>query len=445
MKQALYLPLWLSFWVSLFIMPAQASVDIQTWQTSNGAKVLYVYAPELPMVDVELLLDAGSARDGKSYGLAALTNSLIGTQTPNWDENALTEKLSALGVQLGQSVGRDSAALSFRSLTRTDILNPGFDLFVELATQAQFNPAIVAREKARLTVALQQKQSQPSALMGDALWAELYGEHPYAHPVSGSLETIDSLTAQQLEDFYRQYYVAANAQVTLVGAVSRAQARTMAERLTRSLATGEKPRLLPQPGVLTRASQKHIPFKATQTQYRLAQLGVQRGDPDYYALFLGNHLLGGSGFGSLLMEEVREKRGLVYGVSSGFYPMKVPGPFLIGLSTQNASIAKADQVVKATLEDFMKGFSEEKLADIKSNLMGGFPLRIDSNAKILGYVSMIGFYDLPLDYLEQFPKKMAALDKARVLAAWQKRIHPDTMLTLTLGMSPTLDTSGDAN
>jgi len=340
MKQALYLPLWLSFWVSLFIMPAQASVDIQTWQTSNGAKVLYVYAPELPMVDVELLLDAGSARDGKSYGLAALTNSLIGTQTPNWDENALTEKLSALGVQLGQSVGRDSAALSFRSLTRTDILNPGFDLFVELATQAQFNPAIVAREKARLTVALQQKQSQPSALMGDALWAELYGEHPYAHPVSGSLETIDSLTAQQLEDFYRQYYVAANAQVTLVGAVSRAQARTMAERLTRSLATGEKPRLLPQPGVLTRASQKHIPFKATQTQYRLAQLGVQRGDPDYYALFLGNHLLGGSGFGSLLMEEVREKRGLVYGVSSGFYPMKVPGPFLIGLSTQNASIAK---------------------------------------------------------------------------------------------------------
>lgn len=107
MKQALYLPLWLSFWVSLFIMPAQASVDIQTWQTSNGAKVLYVYAPELPMVDVELLLDAGSARDGKSYGLAALTNSLIGTQTPNWDENALTEKLSALGVQLGQSVGRD--------------------------------------------------------------------------------------------------------------------------------------------------------------------------------------------------------------------------------------------------------------------------------------------------------------------------------------------------
>lgn len=423
----------------LLTFTAQGNVDIQTWQTLNGAKVLYVHAPELPMVDVELLFDAGSARDGERHGLAAMTASLIGSQTPNWNEDALAEKISALGVQFGQSAGRDSANLTFRSLTRADILNPGFDLFVEVATRSQFNPAIVDREKARLKVALQQKQSQPQALISDALWAELYGEHPYAHPVSGTLTTIEALTAQHLTHFYQDYYVAANAQVTVVGAVSRVEAEKMAEQLTRPLAKGKAPSPLPQPIPQQKAVHKHIPFQSTQTHYRLAQLGVKRGDADYYALFLGNHLLGGSGFGSLLMEEVREKRGLVYGVSSGFYPMKVPGPFLIGLSTQNASVVKADQVVKETLSAFMKGFTDDKLAAIKSNLIGGFPLRIDSNAKIMGYVSMIGFYDLPLDYLEQFPAKIAALDKAAVLSAWQKRIQPDSLLTLTLGATDLAD------
>lgn len=427
--------IWFAVSLMLLTNMAMAKVQIETWQTDNGAKVLYVYAPELPMVDIELLFDAGSARDGQQPGLASMTANLIGTQTPNWDENTLAEKFSALGVQFGPSVGRDSASLSLRSVTRADILNPGFDLFVEVVTKAQFNPAIIEREKARLKVALQQKQSQPGALIRDALWTELYGDHPYAHPVSGTLKTVEALSAKQLEAFYHQYYVAANAQVTVVGAVSRQQAKKMAEQLTQPLAKGLAAKPLPQPMAQPKVKNKHIPFNATQTHYRLAQIGVKRGDDDYYALFLGNHLLGGSGFGSLLMEEVREKRGLVYGVSSGFYPMKVPGPFLIGLSTQNASVTEADQVVKATLRDFMTGFSDEKLEAIKSNLVGGFPLRIDSNAKILGYVSMIGFYDLPLDYLEQFPAKMAALDKASVLNAWQRRIDPEQLLTLTLGQS----------
>lgn len=435
MRPMLSIKIWLGLLLGILSFQLQAAVDIQTWQTSQGAKVLYVHAPELPMVDIEILFDAGSARDGQQYGLASMTANLIGTQTPNWDENALAEKFSALGVQFGQSVGRDSASLAFRSLTRPDIFNAGFELFVEAVTQAQFNPSIVAREKSRLKVGLQQKQSHPQALIQDALWTELYGEHPYAHPVSGTIESVDRLDAKQLESFYQRYYVAANAQITIVGAVDRTEAEKMAEQLTQPLAKGQAVKALPQPKRLINASNKHIPFKATQTQYRLAQLGVQRGDPDYYALFLGNHLLGGSGFGSLLMEEVREKRGLVYGVSSGFYPMKVPGPFLIGLSTKNASVIEADKVVKETLTDFMKGFPDEKLEAIKSNLVGGFPLRIDSNAKILGYVSMIGFYDLPLDYLSQFPERMAVLDKSAVLAAWQKRIDPEAMLTLTLGMT----------
>ena len=150
-------------------------------------------------------------------------------------------------------------------------------------------------------------------------------------------------------------------------------------------------------------------------------------------MFLGNHLLGGSGFGSLLMEEVREERGLVYSVASYFAPMKVAGPFMVRLSTKNATANEADQVVRETLEGFMKDFPEEKLEAIKSNLINGFPLRLSSNAKLMGYISMIGYYNLPLNYLDNFPKEIEALNKQDVLEAWNRHVHPDKMLTVMVG------------
>lgn len=430
MKQ---LTVWAFAFACLLTTQAWAKVDIQTWQTAKGTKVMYVHAPQLPMVDVELMFDAGSARDGDQWGVASFTSNLLGTATPEHDENQISEAFNDLGVQIGSNAGRDSASIHLRSLTRSEILTPAMKLFAEIIGQPVFRQNIMAREKARLMTGLKQKTVKPQAMLSDELWAKLYGDHPYAHPVPGTLKTVEALTVEDLKAFYKRYYVAANAQVTIVGAVDRKQAEQMAEDLTRSLATGEKAAALPQPKPLDKAQAKIIRFGSTQTYYTLAQLGVERGDPDYYALFLGNHLLGGSGFGSLLMEEVREKRGLVYGVSSGFYPMKVPGPFQIGLSTKNASAKEADEVVKQTLAQFMKDFPDDKLAEIKSNLIGGFPLRIDSNSKIAGYIAMIGFYDLPLDYLERFPKKMAELTKEDVLNAWRKHIHPNKMLTLMVG------------
>ena len=133
------------------------------------------------------------------------------------------------------------------------------------------------------------------------------------------------------------------------------------------------------------------------------------------------------------MEEVREKRGLVYSVYSYFAPQKVTGPFLIGLSTKNSTALEADKVVRETLQKFLQDFSEEKLQAIKDNLIGGWPLRMDSNGKIVGYISMIGFYDLPLDYLESFPKQIAKVTKQDVLQAWKKHIKPNNMVEVMVG------------
>ncbi|WP_024851940.1 M16 family metallopeptidase [Hydrogenovibrio kuenenii] len=417
----------------IFVLPAEAAVNIQHWTTSKGVRVYFVQANQLPMVDVELKFDAGSARDGSQYGAAFMTSDLLGTATNQLDENAISAGFNNIGAQFGSDAGRDSASLRLRTLTRPKILDKALSLFTQVVSDPVFKPEILDRERNQLLLSLKQKAVTPSALLSDKLWSELYGNDPYGHPVEGSAKTIQALTVTSLQAFYRQYYVAHNAQITIVGKVSRKQAEQIATQLTKALPEGQKPAPLPKPSSLKQAKIIQIPFKATQTHYALAQVGIERGNPDYAALFVGNQILGGSGFSSLLMENVREKRGLVYGVYSYFVPMRVAGPFMISLSTKNANEKVADKVVRQTLDQFMKGFSEKKLQAIKNNLIDGFPLRVDSNSKILAYTSMIGFYGLPLDYLQSFPKALGKVSKQDILDAWHKHIHPSKMLKIIVG------------
>lgn len=410
-----------------------AKVDIQTWQTDKGVKVFYVYAPQLPMVDINMTFDAGSARDKALWGLSNLTSDLIGSATPTLSEAEIAQGFNQYGSQYGSNSGKDRASIFLRSLTRPEILTPSLSLFAETLSQPVFKADILERERKRLMAGLKQKQVKPSVIASETMWSNLYGDHPYAHPTSGTLETVPKITLQNLKEFYQQYYVAANAQVVIVGNVDLQQAKKIAEEVTQGLSKGQKPQKLVAPKSMNKAFKEVIQFDATQTHYSLSQLGVARGDKDYVALFVGNHLLGGSGFSSMLMKEVREKRGLVYSVYSYFAPMKVAGPFTIGLSTKNASANEADKVVRETLKKFITDFSDDAFESIKANLIGGFPLRMDSNGKILNYVSMIGYYGLPLDYLESFPKQIASLTKQDVLKAWQNRIEPEKMLNVMVG------------
>lgn len=416
-----------------------AEFKIEQWTTKKGTKVLYSYAPELPMVDIDVVFDAGSSRDGEHWGLANLTGSLMGTATAKLSEKEIAAGFNQLGAQFGVGVSRDMTTLSLRSLTRPEIFESAWTLFQQVITQAQFQEAILKRDQARLILGLEEQALRPQSLASKTLWQQLYGDHPYAHPVSGTIETVKTLTIAQLQQFYQRFYIANNAQIALVGNVSRLQAEALAEALSQALPSGQKPALLPAPKPLTQAKRVQMPFDASQSQYYLAQLGVARGEEDYYALFLGNHLFGGGGFGSRLMQEVREKRGLVYSVYSYFAPMKVTGPFMIGLSTQLAKAEQADQVVRQTLVEFLQGFDLEAFEAAKQNLIGGFPLRFANNGKKLSYLTVIGFYDLPLDYLTQFPLKMAALTQSQVLDAWQRHIQPDKLLQVQVGLADQAD------
>jgi len=419
--------------IMLVSVSAFAGVQIQSWQTDNGAKVMYVQAKQLPMLDIQMTFDAGSARDGDVWGLAAMTSTLMGTATSKLSEEQVSETFNNIGAQIGSDVSRDNASLSLRTLTRPEIMKTAVNNFANLISDTQFKKTIFDREIQRLKIGLKQKSVKPQVISNELLWKTLYGNHPYGHPVSGTLESVNKINLDEINAFYKKYYVASNAVIAIVGNIDKAQAKALANQLTKNLPRGTKAPGLVNPKKEPKKQTLKVDFDSTQTYYSLAQLGIERGNPDYVPLFVGNHLLGGAGFGSLLMEEVREKRGLVYSVYSYFAPEKVTGPFIIGLSTKNSTANEANKVVRETLNGFLKDFSDKKLQAIKDNLIGGFPLRADNNGKILGYISMIGFYNLPLDYLDEFPKKIAKVTKKDILQAWQKHIHPKDMVEIMVG------------
>ena len=420
--------------LGLFFSSASlATVQIETWKTSKGTKVLFVEAKQLPMLDIDVTFDAGSARDGENGGLANLTSSLIGTATSNLDEEQISEAFNDIGANLGSGASLDNTSLSLRTLTRPEIKQKALDRFVEVLTDSRFDQAIFDREIKRLKIGLRQKSVKPQVINREKLMETLYGDHPYAQPSSGTLASVENLSVEKIQQFYKTYYVANNAVISMVGNVSLAEAKAIAEKLTEKMPAGKKANPIAEPKVSYKAETIKVDFDSTQTYYAFAKQSVKRGDPDWVPLYVGNHLFGGSGFASFLMEEVREKRGLVYSVYSYFSPFKQNGLFVVGLSTKNASALEADKVVKDTLDGFLKDFPEEKLQAIKDNLTGGFPLRIDSNSKILGYITLIGFYDLPLNYLDWFPQQVEKVTKEDVLKAWRKQVVPEEMVTIMVG------------
>ena len=418
----------------LFSGLVHASPQIQHWQTKNGTRVYYIEAPQLPMVDVRLVFDAGSARDGDTPGLALMVNGLLDAGVKGMDEEAIAERFEDLGAQYTTSALRDMAIIQLRSLNQQKLLEPALETFIRVLSQPQFPKQVVKRERSRMLLALKAKQESPGDLADEAFYAALYPSHPYGSSPEGTETSLNAIDREQLLAFHRRYYVASNAVVAIVGAVDRKQAEAMAERISAALSKGEPAPALPVVAPLKQASQRRIDYPSTQTTILAGQPGMRRGDPDYLPLYVGNHILGGSGFGSRIVAEIREKRGLSYSAYSYFLPMRQDGPFMLGLQTRNDQAGTALKVLDETLKKFVaEGPTEKELSAAKMNITGGFPLRIDSNKDLVEYAAMIGFYGLPLDYLERFNARVEAVTVAQIRDAFRRRVHPGRMVTVIVG------------
>lgn len=431
-----YLVLFLIFFSPLCF----ATAKIEHWQTTQGSRVYFVQADALPLADIQVVFDAGSARDGQQFGLATLTSSLLDTGAGSWNADQIAQRFENVGANFGTSVSGDMASLTLRTLTEPALFEKALDTMHVILTNPKFNKADFLREQSRTLAGIKQREESPGEVASEIFSNKIYGNHPYAHPDSGIKETVGKLKVADLVKFYKQYYVASNAMVVIVGNLTQQQAEQTAEKLLSGLPAGQKPEAIPDVTMPTQASQQHIEFPSTQTHVLVGLPGTWRKDPDYFDLFIGNHILGGSGLVSKLFSEVREKRGLAYSASSAFSPMLKPGPFVVSLQTRNDQTPQALEVLNATLKDFIeKGPTQAELDAAKKNIIGGFPMRFDTNKKLAGYVAMIGFYDMPLDYLDTFRPKIEATTIDSIKTALKRKINLSLLQTVTVGNSKAVD------
>ena len=411
---------------------ARAGLAIQTWTTPGGTKVLFVESRALPILDVQVDFRAAGAEvpAGKA-GIAGLTRGLLESGAGALDEDAIANRVADLGAQITGGADMDRASLSLRTLSNPAERDGAVDLLATLIRQPVFPAAAVEREKSRTIAGLKEAATQPDAILARRFAAAVFPDHPYGR--LPTVESVASLSREDLVDFHTRYYTAARATISIVGDVSRADAEAIAGRLTAGLPAGEAP-VASLNTTLPERQTIRVAHPSAQAHIAVGQPGIRRGDPDFFPLLVGNYILGGGGFVSRLTAEVREKRGYAYSVYSYFAPQRDVGPFQIGLQTKGSQADDALRVVGSTLDDFLaKGPTAVELEAAKSNLINGFALRLDSNRKMLEQVAAIGSFGLPLDYLDTWRDRVHAVSAAQIRDAFKRHVSPDHLVTVVVG------------
>ena len=424
---------------------AVAGIPIQYWTMENGAKVYLMEVQSLPMVDVQVEFDGGTRRDGKGLsGLAQATAMMMGKgvqasgDQPAWDENQLGEAWADLGAMAGASASTDRMTLNLRSLTRPELLDAAVSLAARQLAYPSFPSAVWQTERQRWIAGIRESSTKPNVQASRAYAKAVYGEHPYGDETDeASLNKIDT---GMMKAFHARHFVPCRAKVSIVGAINREQATQRVEQLLKGLPASQNCDLLPiMPEVqpLATAQNIAIPFESAQAHVFIGQPGIARQNPDFFALTVGNYVLGGGGFVSRLTDQVREKRGLSYSVYSYFSPGQHAGAFTVGLQTRPDQATKAIEVATNVLTEFVqKGPTEAEVKAAKDFLIGGFALRLDSNKKLMDNVSDIAWLDLPLDYLDTWTTKVQELSAADIQQAFARNLQPERMVTLVLGAAP---------
>ncbi len=425
----------LSFAMLMMSLSAEAGVKIQQWQTATGAEVYFVENHDLPIVDLSVNFSAGSVRDtAEKSGLAGVTRYLMALGAAGMSDEVIANKMADIGAILGGEFNSDRATFKLRTLSNAREQTQALDVFVKVLQKPDFPQAVLDREKARIIAGLQESATQPESIANNAFMAALYGKHPYSLDESGEVETISKINREDLQAFYAKHYGAKGSVIAMMGDLTREQANQIAENISGNLPKASSLEPIASVTLPTQAIEQRIAHPASQSHILLGYPGIKRGDADLFPLYVGNYILGGGGFVSRLTEEVREKRGLVYSVYSYFMPMAELGPFQIGLQTKKEQADVALNLVRETFDKFLKdGVTEKELTAAKANIIGGFPMRIDSNAKILDYLAMIGFYHLPLNYLDEYNGNVDKVTVAQIKETFNRRLKPENFVTIVVG------------
>ena len=409
----------------------KANINIQTWQTPEGAKVLFSKSSGSNIVDIRLVFDAASSRDGNKFGIASFVSSMLGKGSKKYTEEQIIAGFNATGAIFSASSLKDMAIVSLRSLSRRQPLKKNIRLFTEVITNPVFNKKVFNRIKKNYLYSIKIEKGKPGTLVEQAFISNIFAQHPYAHNIIGTSISIKNIKIADIREFYKKYYVAKNLTIAIVGDISRVRAKSITRQITYKLTIGKKPQKIAKIVNITPSTTININYTSTQSHIMLGKIGINRENSKYYALYLANHILGGNQLNSKLSYVIREQNGLAYSVYSYFLPMREKGYFAIRLQTKNLQASKAKELVFTTLDEFIK--QEINIEDAKNHLIGSFALRVATNQQIVSYLAVIGFYNLDINYLQNFPKKITSLTKSDVKDAIKSFFNDNNWVIVSVG------------
>ncbi|MCP2041806.1 zinc protease [Neisseria sp. HSC-16F19] len=424
--------------------PTAHAIDIQRWPLACGGQVLLVERHDNPIVDIDIAFHAGSAYDHvRKPGVADMANGLLDTGTDRDDEETLRARISDLAATISSYGELERGGLRIRSLSEKATLGRVTTLANRILSRPRFDDAVLQREKQRAIAGLKQGLTQPRFIASRRLSLLNYPDgHPYGLTALESEDSIAAISRADVQDFHREHYRAQEAVVAVVGDINRADTEKLVKKLLAGLP--ENCRENPPHSILNATAARDgqhqsISHPASQAHIMLGMPLITRKDPDYYALIVGNYILGGGGFDSRLMKVLRDDKGYTYGAGSSLSPLHAAGPLTIGFSTQKAQAAEALAASRQVIADFIaQGPTEAELQQAKDNIIGGFPLRFDSNAKLIGYLSVMGIYGLPDDFLDAYPERVRALSREDIRRVWQQRVDTKALNSVIVGStSPT--------
>ncbi|MEY3777602.1 MAG: hypothetical protein RIR83_1650, partial [Pseudomonadota bacterium] len=324
-----------------------------------------------------------------------------------------------------------------KTLSKTEILDQVIDHVSDILAFPLFDGKVLAREKTLEISALKDSETKPETILAKQFKKMIYRDHPLAN--MSTTESILRITGEDLRQFHQKFYRPGSMKILIVGDVSQEKAIAIANRLIANLPKGtinlpELPKL--EPLALASSSQREIRIAnpAQQAHIQMGITAIPRNSPDYFPLLVGNYVLGGGGFVSRLMNEVREKRGLAYSVYSYLNPGKSSGFFSAAMQTKKDQAEESVQLLRKTIQEYVEnGPTPEELVAAKSNLINGFPLRIDSNSKLLDNISSIAWHDLPLNTLDEWTNQVNQVTQRDIQIALKKYLDMDRMVTVVVG------------
>jgi zinc protease len=410
-----------------------AASKVERVVSPGGIEAYLIREPSIPFLSLALHFKGGSAVDpaGKE-GLAYMVSGLLDEGAGELDSQAFRTELEDRAVRLSFDAGRDAFTGQLKTLTRERAR--AFELLRLALSEPRFDAEPVERIRQQILAELRQRAEDPDYVVSRSWFEMAFPAHPYGRPVQGTAESLANITTDDLRQFVRDRLAKDNLVVGVAGDVTAAELGPLLDRafgdLPATSARVDVPEAKPAGAGETVVVRKDVP----QSRVLFGQEGLARHDPDFYAAYVANHILGGGGFGSRLTEEVREKRGLAYSVYSYMYPMDHAPLWLGGLGTANAAVDESIRIVRDEIARMAAGdIDAASLADAKTYLTGSFPLRLTSNDQIASMLVSMQVDDLGIDYLERRNDYIEAVTLDDVRRASKRLYHPGQLLTVVVG------------